>query len=86
MLQLTYIEFLSLQHIKENLLIPDGGFPRTPPKLEGLGPGIQSFEAVNMYFGYFGQHTSFMKKNYWYFLIPPSGQASGSIRCWKMQS
>ena len=28
---------LSLQHIKENLLIPDSGFPRTPPKLEGLG-------------------------------------------------
>ena len=27
----------SLQPIKENLLIPDGGFPRTPPKLEGLG-------------------------------------------------
>ena len=23
--------------IKENLLIPGGGFPRTPPKLEGLG-------------------------------------------------
>ena len=26
----------SLQHIKEYLLIPDSGFPRTP-KLEGLG-------------------------------------------------
>ena len=23
--------------IKENLLIPEGGFSRTPPKLEGLG-------------------------------------------------
>ena len=47
---------------------------------------MQSLEAVNVNFGYFGQHTSAMKKHYGYFLIPPSGQASGSIRCWKMQS
>ena len=54
--------------------------------MQSWGPGIQSFEAVNMNFGYFGQHTSSMKKHYGYFLIPPSGQASGSRRCWKMQS
>ena len=28
---------LSTVFIKENLLIPDSGFSRTPPKLEGLG-------------------------------------------------
>ena len=36
-----------------------------------------------MNFGYFGQHTSSMKKHYGYFLMPPSEQASGSGRCWK---
>ena len=36
--------------------------------------------------GYFGQYTSSMKKLNGYFLIPISGQASGSRRCWKMQS
>ena len=31
--------------------------------MQSWGPGIQSFEAVNMKFGYFGQHTtSSMKK------------------------
>ena len=48
------------------------------------GPGIQSFEAINMNFGYFGQHISSMKKYYWYILISPLGQASGSRRCWKI--
>ena len=55
-------------------------------KILSWGPGILSFEAVNMNFGYFGQHTSSMKKHYGYFIKPPSGQASGSRRCWKMQS
>ena len=55
-------------------------------KMQSWGPGIQSFEALNMNFGYFGQHTSSMKKHYWYFLIPPSRPASGSWTCWKMQS
>ena len=50
------------------------------------GPGILSFEAVNVNFGYFVQHIGPMKKHYWFFLIPPSGPASGSWRCWKMQS
>ena len=54
--------------------------------MQSRGPGIQSFEAVNVNFGYFGHHTKAMKKHYGYFLIPPSGQASGSIRCRKMQS
>jgi len=54
-------------------------------KMQSRGPGIQSFEVINMNFGYFGQNTSCMKKHYWLFLLPPSGQASGS-RCWKMQS
>ena len=49
------------------------------------GPGIQSFEAVIMNFEYYVQHTEPMKKHFWYFLIPPSGQASGSRSCWKMQ-
>ena len=31
------VQGLLVKHIKENLLIPDSGFPRTPPKLEGLG-------------------------------------------------
>ena len=55
-------------------------------KTQSWGPGIQSFEVVNMNFGYFGQHTSCMKKHYWLFLLPPSGQASCSRRCWKRQS
>ena len=55
-------------------------------KMKSWGPGIQSFEAVVMNFGYFVQHTGPMKKHYWYFLIPPSGPASGSWRCWKMLS
>ena len=33
----TIFSSLSLQSIKEILLIPDGGFSRTPPKVEGLG-------------------------------------------------
>ena len=37
-----------------------------------------------MNFGYFVQDTGSMKKHFWYFLIPLSGQASGSRRCWKM--
>ena len=47
---------------------------------------MHSFEALNMKFGYFVQHTSPMKKRYGYFLIPPSGLASGSKRCCKLQS
>ena len=39
-----------------------------------------------MNFGYFIQHTSTLRKSYWYFLIPTSGPASGSRRCCKMQS
>ena len=35
--------------------------------MQSQGPGIQSFEAVNANFGYFGQHTSAMKKQYGYF-------------------
>ena len=55
-------------------------------KMQSWGPGIQSFEVVNMNFGYFGQHTSCMEKHYWLFLLPPSGQASFSRRCLKRQS
>ena len=55
-------------------------------KMQSWGPGIQSFEVVNMNFGYFGQHTRCMKKPYWLFLLPPSGQASCSRRCWKRHS
>ena len=55
-------------------------------KTQSWGPGIQSFEVVNMNFGYFGQHTRCMKKPYWLFLLPPSGQASCSRRCWKRHS
>ena len=55
-------------------------------KIQSWGPGIQSFEAVIMNFGYFVDHTGPMEKHCWYILIPPSGQASGSMRCWKMKS
>ena len=55
-------------------------------KMQSWGPCIHSFEAFNMNLGYFVQHTSHMKKRYWYFLIPPSGPASGSRRCWKMET
>ena len=55
-------------------------------KMQSRGPCIQSFEAFNMNFGYFVQHTSLMKKHYWYLLIQPSGPASGSKRCWKLES
>ena len=54
--------------------------------MQSWGPGILSFEAVNVNFGYFVQHIGPMKKHYWFFLIPPSGPASGSWRCWKMLS
>ena len=54
--------------------------------MQSWGPGILSFEAVNENFGYFVQHIGPMKKHYWFFLIPPSGPASGSWRCWKMLS
>ena len=54
--------------------------------MQSPGPGIQSSETVNTNFGYFGQHTSSMKKHYGYLFISPSGQASGSIRCCKIQS
>ena len=54
--------------------------------MRGVSRCIQSFQAVNMNFGYFVQHISLNKKHYGYFLIPPSGQASGSKSCWKMQS
>ena len=54
--------------------------------MRGVSRCIQSFQAVNMNFGYFVQHISLNKKHYGYFLIPPSGQASGSRRYWKMQS
>ena len=52
--------------------------------MQSWGPHTQSFEAVNMNFGYFGQHISSKKKHYGYFFKPPSGQAPGSRRCWKM--
>ena len=55
-------------------------------KMQSWGPGIQSFEVANMNFGYFGQHTRCKKKPYWLFLLPPSGQASCSRRCWKRHS
>ena len=55
-------------------------------KMQSWGPGIQSFKASNMNFGYFVQYTSLMKKHCWFFLIPPTGSASGLSRCCKMQS
>ena len=45
--------------------------------MQSQGSDIQSFEAVSMNFGYFGQHITFVKKYYRYILIPLSGQASG---------
>ena len=39
-----------------------------------------------MKFGKFVQHTNPLNKHFWYFLIPPSGPASGSKRCWKMET
>ena len=41
---------------------------------------------LNMNFGYCVQYRRPLKKHYWYFLIPPSGPASGSRGCWKMES
>ena len=51
--------------------------------MQSWGRSIDSFE---MNFGYFVQHTSPMKKHYFYFLIQPSGPASGSRRCYNMES
>ena len=39
-----------------------------------------------MKFGKFVQHTNPLNKHFWYFLIPPSRPASGSRRCWKMET
>ena len=36
-------------------------------KLYPLGPGIQSFEAIDMKFGLFVKHTCSLKNYYWYF-------------------
>ena len=41
---------------------------------------------LSMNFGYCVQYKRPLKKHYWYFLIPPSGPASGSRGCWKMES
>ena len=49
------------------------------------GPDINSFEAFNMSYWYFVQHTSPLKRHYWYFIIQPSGPPSGSRRCWNME-
>ena len=54
--------------------------------MQSWGPSINSFEAFNMNFGYFVQHNSPLKKNYWYFLIPASGPPSGSRRFCNMES
>ena len=51
--------------------------------MECWGPNIHSFEAISMNFGYFVQYTSPLNRNYWYFVISPSGPASGR-RCCKM--
>ena len=48
------------------------------------GPDIHSFEAISMNFGYFVQYTSPLNRHYWYFVISPSGPASGR-RCRKME-
>ena len=35
---------------------------------------MHSFEALDMDFGYFVQHSSPLKKHYWYFVYHPLGQ------------
>ena len=54
--------------------------------MESWGPSMHSSDASTMNFGEFVQHTNHLNKHYWYFLIPPSGPASGSRRCWKMET
>ena len=55
-------------------------------KMETWGPGVHIFEAFHMISRYFVQYASPLKRHYLYFLLPPSGPASGSRRCWKMDS
>ena len=55
-------------------------------KMESWGPGMHSFDASTLNFGEVVQHISPLNKHYWHFLIPPSGPASGSRRCWKLDS
>ena len=55
-------------------------------KMQSQGLGIQSYQAVNMIFWYFVQHTSPNKKHNWKFLISPFEPALGSLRCLKIQS
>ena len=55
-------------------------------KMESWGPGVHSFEAFHIISGYFVQYARPLKRHYQYFLILPSGPASGTRRCWKMES
>ena len=55
-------------------------------KMESWGPGMHSFDASTLNFGEVVQHISPLNKHYWHFLIPPSGPALGSRRCWKLDS
>ena len=76
------------KHYGSSFIPPSGqaSGSRRCRKIQSRGPGIQSFKAANMNFGYFGQHTGSVKEHYWYVLTPPSGQTSGSRRCWTLQS
>ena len=54
--------------------------------MESWGPGMHSFNASTMNFGKIVQHTSPLNKQYWHFLIPPSGPASDSWECCNIEA
>ena len=72
-----------------HFLIPTSGLTsgaKRSWKMEAWGPGMHSFDASTLSFGEVVQHTSPLNKHYWHYLIPPSGAASDSRRCWKIEA
>ena len=55
-------------------------------KMESWGPSMHSFDASTMNFWEVVQHTSPLNKHYWHFLLPPSGPALDSWRCWNIEA